>query len=159
LGSAAVPLRTGISMIDDFLDTLGVPNENTGGTYGNAKGYFGGAQAMSLPGVGAVATADAASVVVDAAKGDGKKRKRRKKKKKDANSERQLLDTNPFVIDLTNQQNIYPLQDIKNELRGANVTLKFYWDMMPMTALMYMTETPRTGERGWDSIIMPSEYS
>ena len=87
-----------------------------------------------------------------------KKKKRRKKKKKDAEKETSKKATgNPFLVELTGQKNVYPLQDRKNELRGATVNLKFYWDMMPMTALMYMTETERA-KGGVDSVVMPKAY-
>jgi len=162
-GVAAVNWRTGIQSIDEFLESMGVPEGGGGGTkgsYGNAKGFFGGAQAFEIPEIPvAMGIGAHGAVLVEGASSDREKEKRKKRRKKRKTTEK-VSETHhsdqPFLIDLVEQKNTYPLQDRRNELRGADVKLKFYWDMMPFTALMFMTETEKRG--GADVITMPKAY-
>jgi len=138
-GFGQVNFRTGIDIIDSVLQFGG----GSGAAFGNSKGFFGGVDAGFLPEV------DAAS--------SSKKKKKKKKKKKDKTSNKKSGD--PFIINLENEYVKYALIDRKDELRGANVTLKFVWDMMPMTSLMYMTDTPLKKGGGSSSFTMPREYT
>lgn len=47
----------------------------------------------------------------------------------------------------------YGLIDQKQELRGANVTLKLYWDHMPLTGRLY------TESDSQSTFVLPQEYS
>jgi signal peptidase complex subunit 3 len=46
----------------------------------------------------------------------------------------------------------YGLIDQGEELRGANVTLRLYWDHMPLTGRLYTHDKPM------ESFLVPTEY-
>ena len=59
----------------------------------------------------------------------------------------------PKILDLSDATIKYSLIDHGAALRSTNVTLRVYYDTMPLTAQMYMDSSEAT-----TSFVMPDEY-